>query len=100
MMKKEPWPSARPPVPPSPEPALTIQQIALRQAADWFDAYALGHDQKPGGAEKAIRNRQRATFCRLVAQPSSNVEIVRHPLTGTLCGVSKITNEVMWGPIE
>ncbi|GEM_PF-2290957 len=37
---------------------------AINQAAEWFDRYAWGHDAKPGGAEKAQRNRERAAFLR------------------------------------
>lgn len=88
------------PKPPGAEPHLTIQQIALMQAADWFDAYAEAHEKTPGKEGHAIRNRQRAMFCRLVAKPDENVAVVRHLATGKLHGVSLITGDIIWGPVE
>lgn len=91
----EPPPMLKPPV-----PLLTVEQIALLKAADWFDAYAHGHLQKPNGEDKAERNRKRAMFCRLVAQPGQHTKVVVMEDTGLLCGISTITGDLMWGPVE
>lgn len=41
-------------------------QAALRQAADWFDGYAVSHRVK-GDDDKAARNATRALHCRQAA---------------------------------
>lgn len=89
------------PVPPGhPRVRMTYEQIALMKAAEWFDAYAESHERQPGKEGHAKRNRQRAMFCRLVAAPSDNVSIQVHTETGSLCGVSRLTGDLMWGPVE